>query len=159
MTTDDPSAENAAEDTTSEWPANVFMHSPVVALQILAVLSWEAVTTEEPSVENAAEHNKTLPQRLNMLNVLSSSRWAVLTTPVIIQAQLTADSATLVNGTKKVAPRGFAPFPKTAAAAAAAAAAASAWCGADGAAAAGGAGQRRCSGTTTRRGESASWSL
>jgi hypothetical protein len=50
-----PSAENAALRTQSRWPRNKTISCPVVALQILAVRSAEAVTMRVPSGEKAAQ--------------------------------------------------------------------------------------------------------
>jgi hypothetical protein len=41
--------------------ATISMHSPVVELQIFAVLSFDAVITEAPSVENIAEFTRSCP--------------------------------------------------------------------------------------------------
>ncbi len=52
-----PSAGNAAQCTALECPERVRRHS-VLVLQILAVLSIEAVCTDAPSVENTADNTR-----------------------------------------------------------------------------------------------------
>merc|ERR1712232_24533 len=47
--------ENNADVTMPAWPCNVFVHSPVSTLQILATQSPEIVSTLSPSIENTPE--------------------------------------------------------------------------------------------------------
>ena len=50
-----PSAENTDEFTGASWPLSVMVHSPLWALQSLAVPSSGAVSTVAPSAEKTAD--------------------------------------------------------------------------------------------------------